>query len=281
MWDTWSISLARIRTIKPEFGQHDKLSALPAETHLFAALLLPFADDEGYFPANPRLVHAALCPLRELLQSVPHILQSLHGIGYVELFIGTDGREYGHIGSFLDHQRVSHPSPSKIKPLRKIPEPSVNPPEPLRPELKGNGIEVEVEAIPEQQPPSNCARRLMEILNLAQTAGFLKTIEAAVIAEAGYLGMSPADAAQQIATHAMEHRRKGLALDKWYFEETKWRNGNGKQQASAVEQRVSGNREVLAETARAIIAQRTRSDGDELKDSTGAAAKRGVRASAG
>ena len=103
-----------------------------------------YADDEGYFLAHPKLVHAAVCPLRELLLSVPDILAKLSGIGYVELFTGTDGREYGHITNFLTHQRVTHPTASKIKLLINFPENIVRPHEPLRPDLGIDlGIEVE------------------------------------------------------------------------------------------------------------------------------------------
>ena len=136
--------MARIRTIKPEFGHHDRLSALPAEVHLFAALLLPFADDEGYFPAHPKLLHAGLCPLRELGMSVPEILGKLEQIKYIERFTGTDGREYGYIVNFLKHQRVAHATASKISPLREC---ESTPPENIgrTPEVGRPDLEVEVE----------------------------------------------------------------------------------------------------------------------------------------
>ena len=55
--------MARIRTIKPEFWRHEDLSALPADTHMLAAALLNYADDEGYFNANPKLVEAECFPV--------------------------------------------------------------------------------------------------------------------------------------------------------------------------------------------------------------------------
>ena len=57
--------MARIRTIKPEFWKHEDLSALPEITHMLAAALLGYADDEGYFNANPALVKSECLPLRE------------------------------------------------------------------------------------------------------------------------------------------------------------------------------------------------------------------------
>src|SRR5690554_706951 len=130
--------MARIRTIKPEFWEHEDLSELPEATHMLAAALLNFADDEGYFNANPKLVEAQCSPLREPSVSVQRSLNELSRIGYIRLGQGEDGKTYGHIVTFLDHQRVSRPTPSKIKGLRivwegeestpqQLTEPSVSP----------------------------------------------------------------------------------------------------------------------------------------------------------
>lgn len=118
--------MARIRTIKPDFWKHEELSELPCETHLLAAALLNYADDEGYFRANPKLVKAECCPLREDSVSVHESLQKLSDAGYIRLFTGSDGKQYGHIKTFLQHQRISRPSESKIKELDNGNEDSVN-----------------------------------------------------------------------------------------------------------------------------------------------------------
>jgi hypothetical protein len=133
--------MSRIRSLKPEFGHNDKLSALPAEAHLLAGLLITYADDEGYFNANPKLVHAGCCPLRELLTNISDILTKLSGIGYLELFKGSDGRDYGFITNFHIHQRVTHPTASKIKILRTSHENIVRTNESFGPDL-GRGIDL-------------------------------------------------------------------------------------------------------------------------------------------
>lgn len=107
--------MARIRTIKPEFWKHEDLSELPEFTHMLAAALLNHADDEGYFNANPALVKSECLPLRESSVSVRDSLQQLAGIGYIQLGKGEDGKRYGRIVKFDDHQRVNRPTPSKIK----------------------------------------------------------------------------------------------------------------------------------------------------------------------
>lgn len=117
--------MGRIRTIKPEFWKHEDLSALPEATHILAAALLNYADDEGYFNANPGLVRSECTPLREPSVSVHDSLIALSRIGFVELFDGTDGKRYGRVVKFDDHQRVNRPTPSKIKALRVAGESSV------------------------------------------------------------------------------------------------------------------------------------------------------------
>jgi hypothetical protein len=109
--------MARIRSIKPEFWKHEDLSALSAETHMLAAALLNYSDDEGFFNANPALVKAECCPLRDDSTTVRRALDELSNIGYLRLFQGTDGKCYGHVVKFKDHQRVDRPKASKIRTL--------------------------------------------------------------------------------------------------------------------------------------------------------------------
>lgn len=116
--------MSRIRTIKPEFWKHEDLSELPPETHMLAAALLNYSDDEGFFKANPKLVQAECCPLRDDSTIVRRSLEMLAAIGYIRLFTGTDGKEYGHVVKFLDHQRVDRAKPSNIKVLETVGEES-------------------------------------------------------------------------------------------------------------------------------------------------------------
>jgi hypothetical protein len=110
--------MGRIRTIKPEFTQDEELSSLPAETHLLAAGLLCHSDDDGYFNANPRLVKAAVFPLREPSLSIHDMLTQLVNIGFIRLGTAADAKHYGHVVKFTEHQRVNRPTPSKIKTLQ-------------------------------------------------------------------------------------------------------------------------------------------------------------------
>jgi hypothetical protein len=139
--------MGRIRTIKPEFHSHEELSALPAETHLLAGALTNYADDEGYFNANPGLVRAGTHPLRDDPTPIVAQLAQLLAMGYIEIHSCADGKMIGRIVNFNSHQKVSHPSESRLKQRfnegsRKPPENYVKPPESLRPDQgTGNGIE--------------------------------------------------------------------------------------------------------------------------------------------
>ncbi|MES2367674.1 MAG: hypothetical protein V4563_17490 [Pseudomonadota bacterium] len=109
--------MARIRTVKPEFWQHEELANLPAETRLLAIGLLNHSDDEGYFRANHKLIKAAVFPFSDDSVSVQCMLISLQKIDYIRLAIGTDGKPYGFVTNFTKHQRVNRPQASQIKVL--------------------------------------------------------------------------------------------------------------------------------------------------------------------
>lgn len=131
--------MGRIRTLKPEFHAHEELSALPAETHLLAAALLNYADDEGYFNANPVLLKAGTTPLRSDKTRLDEQVLQLETMGYIE--VRHEGIKcVGRVVRFDEHQRVSHPAPSKLKSkFEALPKSSRETPEKLRPEGNGTG----------------------------------------------------------------------------------------------------------------------------------------------
>lgn len=112
--------MARIRTIKPEFWLDEDLAELPCEAHMLAAAILNHCDDEGYFKANPKLIHAQVFALRDMECTTTVLVQSLQKIGYLTLFVGSDGKEYGHVTNFNNHQSINKPKASKIKGLKPV-----------------------------------------------------------------------------------------------------------------------------------------------------------------
>jgi hypothetical protein len=118
--------MGRIRSIKPEFFTDEELSALSESTHLLAAGLLCYADDEGYFNANIGLIKAAVFPLREPSHTIHGMLSDLSMIGFIELGETQDGKRWGRVVKFNTHQRVNRPNHSKIKCLPIVWEPSLS-----------------------------------------------------------------------------------------------------------------------------------------------------------
>ena len=106
----------RIRTIKPEFWTSETIAPLSDKAKLLAIGLLNFADDEGYFWANPVLIRAALFPFEDESKTILGWLQELSRGGYIVLGEREDdGRSVGKVVNFLLHQRIDKPKPSIIK----------------------------------------------------------------------------------------------------------------------------------------------------------------------
>lgn len=103
------------------------MAKLPEFTRLMALALLNYADDEGYFHANPVLLRGSLFPFLDDSGKIPGAIHDLSGVGYLQLGSDDKGREVGKIVSFLKHQRVEKPRASSIKPLAIFPDASPKP----------------------------------------------------------------------------------------------------------------------------------------------------------
>ena len=123
--------MARIRTIKPEFWTDEDIASLSEPARLLAIGLLNQADDEGYFKSHPLLLKAAVFPLTEPSVNIHDMIIELTNIGYIACYKGSDGKQYGCVCSFLNHQKINRPSPSKIKDLIDFSEHSVSIHEPI------------------------------------------------------------------------------------------------------------------------------------------------------
>ncbi len=107
----------RIRTIKPEFWTHPVMTRQSDAAKLLAIGLLNYADDEGFFYADARMVRAALRPLDEDSTNVRRALDDLSRIGYLSLREHPSHGSIGHVSSFLEHQRIDRATPSVIRGL--------------------------------------------------------------------------------------------------------------------------------------------------------------------
>jgi len=106
--------MARIRTIKPEFWLNEDMATVSSDAALLAIGLLNYADDEGYFNANPMLIKAAIFPIRQTKDIAKVLLPELVKIGYVVAFTDSYGRIYGCVTNFTNHQVINKPKDSKI-----------------------------------------------------------------------------------------------------------------------------------------------------------------------
>lgn len=113
--------MARIRTIKPEFWTDEDMAEVSEPACLLAIGLLNYADDEGYFNANPKLIRAAIFPIREPSRTIPVMLRELSNHGYLSMFSTSDNKHFGLINNFAKHQVVNKPKVSKIRELELIP----------------------------------------------------------------------------------------------------------------------------------------------------------------
>ena len=105
----------RIRTIKPEFWTHPVITKLDDVAQLLALALLNYADDEGYFYADPDLVRGSLMPKRksERIQKALETLSS-QSVQYLEIRVHSTHGPIGRVLNFTKHQRVNRATDSAL-----------------------------------------------------------------------------------------------------------------------------------------------------------------------
>lgn len=145
------VVVGRIRTIKPDHWVDDVMAALDPVTRLLYIGLWNFVDDEGYIQNKPLQIKMMVFPGNDydVQNALVHLLQA----GRIGLFDSDQG-ELLQVLKFREHQKISHPSPTKFTGIAA--RGSVNTPEPsgaLAPsrdissrkgkERKGRGKEVQ------------------------------------------------------------------------------------------------------------------------------------------
>ena len=139
--------MARIRTIKPEFWTDEKVVQLSFPARLLFVGLWNFCDDEGFLWDEPLRIKLQILPNDDVDISV--LVDELVGAGVVARHRSDNDRSALQVVNFEAHQRVSHPSPSRIAPelsgvLQSPPEDSrVLPPERNLTERKGKELTTE------------------------------------------------------------------------------------------------------------------------------------------
>ncbi len=71
--------------------------------------------------------------------------------------------------------------------------------------------------------PRQLANTVVAILGLPASDNNLRMVQAALVADEAYTGQSLQEVAERITQSAMEDRNNGVAINKFYFEDAKWR----------------------------------------------------------
>lgn len=94
----------RIRTIKPDFFKHDKISDLKPLTRLLFISLWCLADRRGRLEDRPKRIKVECLPYDEC--DVDALLWELHSAGFLDRY-EIEGLQIIEISSFEKHQRIS------------------------------------------------------------------------------------------------------------------------------------------------------------------------------
>jgi hypothetical protein len=98
--------MARIRTIKPEFWEDEKISSLPISCRLFYIGTWSFADDNGVVRGNPAVLKSKIFPYDDNLR-VNEVLKWLDALVEARMLvpISYKNESYYVIRTFRSHQK--------------------------------------------------------------------------------------------------------------------------------------------------------------------------------
>ena len=100
--------MARIRTIKPEFWQDEKLAPLDPLTRLVFLGLISQADDAGRLVDSVRLLDGLLFPMTD--DTCADALVKLNELGVIERGVTASGQRVIQIVGWEKHQKVEKPN---------------------------------------------------------------------------------------------------------------------------------------------------------------------------
>lgn len=133
----------RIRTVKPEAWQDEKVGKVSRDGRLLFVVLITLADDEGRFRLLPSLILGHGYPYdSDAGRKLKGWLSELESVGLVVLY-ESEGVEYGALPSWQRHQRINRSADSILPP-----PPGHQPDEPPRNGAANSGYKKS--AIPER-----------------------------------------------------------------------------------------------------------------------------------
>lgn len=110
--------MARIRTIKPEFWESEKVGHLSPIARLLFIGLISLADDDGRGRGEHRFLKSRLLPYdhQNTTRRLGAYLQEISSVGLAHFYEGADGCAYYWIPGFRDNQKIDRPRNSKLPP---------------------------------------------------------------------------------------------------------------------------------------------------------------------
>jgi len=104
----------RIRSVKPEWLEDERLGLASSDARVLSIALMLMADDEGRGRASPVMLGGQVFPgLANPREVSAKALEELRAICFVDLF-EVDGQHYFEIRNWEKHQKIDHPTPSKL-----------------------------------------------------------------------------------------------------------------------------------------------------------------------
>jgi hypothetical protein len=109
------------RIIKESIRESPSIDQLSPQAEILFYRLLTFADDYGLFKSDPRLLKAALFPLKDCRsEQVGLWLDDVAATGMISFYVGSDGKPYGTFNNWERHQIIrnkkpKHPPPNSHK----------------------------------------------------------------------------------------------------------------------------------------------------------------------
>lgn len=107
----------RIRSIKPESWQDEKIGALSHHARLLRVVLMTMADDDGRLRALPTLIIGHGYPYDDDVTpaKVRKWLAEIERVGLIRLYV-VDGVPYGELPNWRKHQVINKATPSELPP---------------------------------------------------------------------------------------------------------------------------------------------------------------------
>lgn len=149
--------MARIRTIKPEFWQDERLSNMPRDARLLFIGLWNVADDYGRLRGHPAFIRGQVFPYDEDID-VEELLNILARGGRIVRY-ERDGQRFIWIRHFSEHQKMDKRTDSKL-------------PEPTAEEMAASTQKraEPAEKVEEKSEPKSQVREIASAQKMAESA---------------------------------------------------------------------------------------------------------------